>query len=1433
MAKFIKNQLKKMSFLKSKRKISPQLNFDEFSKIKISLAFPDIIRSWSYGEVKKPETINYRTFKPERDGLFCEKIFGPVNDWECNCGKYKWVKHKGIVCDRCGVEVTESKVRRERMGHIDLATPIVHIWFLRKNPSKIATLLDMKLSDIEKITYYAQYVVLSVTQTDHPTQEDSAGEEKNSTSKDKFPLYERQLITDEEYQKYMTDPEYSNKFKAGIGASAILELIKNIDLSKEAKKISFDITKEKSEANKIKLIKRLRLINGFLKSGIKPEWMILTTIPVLPPDLRPLVPLEGGRFAASDLNDLYRRIINRNGRLRHLELLNSPKLMIHNEKRLLQEAVDSLIENGAKGKFVTGAGNRPLKSLSDIIKGKTGRFRQNLLGKRVDYSGRSVIVVGPEMKLHQCGLPKEMALELFKPYIIREIINRQLATSLKAAKRFLEKQRPEVWDILEIIIKNHPIMLNRAPTLHRLGIQAFYPVLIEGRAIRLHPLTCSAFNADFDGDQMAVHIPLSVEAIKEVSEKMLSTQNLLIPSSGRPVVSPSQDIIVGCAYLTKPKDGVPGEGMVFSDTDEVLSAYQNGHIDLNAKIKVKGINKIKEKTENNQINSPQKAQETRKQETKNWIDYTTVGRVIFNTVIPIELGFVNKSIGKKDVANIVEECFKKLSNEKTVLLLDKIKKIGFHYATLSGFSISVDDLVIPEEKTKIIHEAREKVKEFEKQATKGIITNKERYEKIIDEWTRATDKICDLMFSKMEAQEKAPYKETESKFNSVFIMSNSGARGSRAQVRQLGGMRGLMAKPAKRLTGQVGEIIEQPVEASFREGLTILEYFISTHGGRKGLADTALKTSEAGYLTRRLVDAAHDVIITEDDCGTLNGIKVEAIVSGNDAIESLSERIVGRCALDSIVGVIQTTSKDGETIQKHPDEYKEELILKENDIITQKQSKMVSQAGIESIRIRSVLTCETKNGVCAKCYGVNLATAKLIEKGEAIGIVAAQSIGEPGTQLTLRTFHVGGTASRIVREANIVAEKDSTIKFFNLKHVINRSGKIIVVSRNAEMQLISSSSDLTNRIGKSKKIYKLPYGTEIKFIKDTKVIKGTVVASWDSYTLPIITEHSGHIHLKDITDGLTMSVAENKATQQKERVIIEHLGIRMNPQIVIIDTHSAKKVAAYSLPIGSHLVVGDNQPVEKGDVIAKIPREHAKSKDITGGLPRVAELFDARKPKNTAIISELEGIVAVGSNEKGTIVTVKSESATEIEYKIPQDKHLIVYEGDRVTVGEALTDGSIDPHDILNVLGVKNVQEFLVNEIQEVYRLQGVSINDKHIEVIVRQMLLNVKIEKSGDSSFLEGEFVNKFDFDAENKKIESKNGVPAEAKFVLLGITRAALSSRSWISAASFQETSRILTNAAVHGAIDNLVGLKENVIIGHLIPAGTGFNKSTNTRE
>ncbi|OQA90522.1 MAG: DNA-directed RNA polymerase subunit beta' [Elusimicrobia bacterium ADurb.Bin231] len=1366
------------------KKTTPELNYSDFNKIKITLASPTQIRSWSHGEVKKPETINYRTFKPERDGLFCEKIFGPVRDFECNCGKYKWFKYKGVVCDRCGVEVTESKVRRERMGHIELATPIVHLWYFRKTPSKLSILLDIKLSDIEKIIYCAKYVVLSV--------------DKNES---KLPLHVKQTLTDEEYGAYKNEPGL--KFKVGIGGSAILELIKQIDLEKEAKQLREEIKKEKSDANAAKLIRRLRLINGFIASGVKPEWMVLTVLPVLPPDLRPLVPLEGGRFAASDLNDLYRRIINRNNRLKHLESLKSPGLMIHNEKRLLQEAVDSLIENGSNGRAVTGAGNRPLKSLSDIIKGKNGRFRQNLLGKRVDYSGRSVIVVGPELRLDQCGLPKEMALELFKPYIIREIMKRGLASSLKSAKRFLEKQRVEVWDILESITKEHPVMLNRAPTLHRLGIQAFNPVLIEGKAIRLHPLTCSAFNADFDGDQMAVHVPLSEGALAEVKERIMATKNIVSPASGRPISIPTQDMVLGCCYLTKEKHGVPGEGMIFSDFDEVITAYQNNSIDLHARIKVKGITDILEKDVS--------AADMRRCD--KWKSYTTVGRVLFNNFLPEKLRFINKTINKKDIAVLVERCFSELGEESVVPLLDNLKKTGFRYATLSGISISIDDMLIPPDKSQLISQARKEVREIEEQAHKGVITNAERYNNVIDIWTQTTDKVSDRMFEEMKNQDTMPYKKDAPKFNSLFMMADSGARGSRAQVRQLGGMRGLMAKPAKRLTGEVGEIIEQPVESNFREGLTVLEYFISTHGGRKGLADTALKTSEAGYLTRRLVDVAHDVVVTEEDCGTLNGIKVDAIVSGDGVIESLADRIVGRYALDNIVGIIITPEG----------EYKEELIVKAGELITRQQADQIAASGIERLRIRSVLTCESKTGVCAKCYGLNLATNKHVELGEPVGIIASQSIGEPGTQLTLRTFHIGGTASRIVREANITTDRDTSVKFYKLRTIKDRSEKIIVVSRNAEVIL-----EFIEKDKKAKVSYKLPYGAEINFKGDKKVPKDTVIAEWDLYTLPIVSEHEGKAVWKDVIEGETMREIENKITQQIEHVIIEHRTEKKNPRVEISEPGSNKKVTAYPLPIGTNIVVHDGQPVHIGDVIAKIPRSVSKIKDITGGLPRINEIFDARKPKNSAIVSELEGTVKIGVSSKGlTLVTVESDTGLKKEYSIPHGKHLIVYENDRVFVGEPITDGSINPHDVLNVLGVKGVQEYLVKELQGVYRLQGVTINDKHFEIIVRQMLLNLRVEKSGDTEFLVGELVNKFDFDSVNEKIVKKKGTAAEAQTVLLGITRAALSSKSFISAASFQETTRVLADSAVKGAVDNLLGLKENVIIGHLIPTGTGLKK------
>ncbi len=1366
---------------KSKKKAQWGMNFSDFGAIQISIASPEQIRSWSYGEVRKPETINYRSFKPERDGLFCERIFGPVKDWECNCGKYKYIKYKGTVCDRCGVEVTESSVRRERLGHIELSVPVAHIWFLRKSPSRIGALLDIKLADLERVVYYAKYVVLE--------------DFKNLDGK---VIYrQKQLFTDEEVQKIRS--EWGSKVKIGIGAPALRELLEKTDVKKEAVDLRNKLKNIESETERERLRKRLRTLEGFVNSNNRPEWMILTVLPVIPPDLRPLVPLEGGRFATSDLNDLYRRIINRNNRLKHIESLRAPEVMIHNEKRMLQEAVDALFENGARGKVVVGAGSRPLKSLSDILKGKQGRFRQNLLGKRVDYSGRSVIVVGPSLKMSQCGLPKEMALELFKPFIIRELMKNDVVT-LKAAKRMLERAKPEIWDILERITKEHPILLNRAPTLHRLGIQAFEPVLIEGKAIQLHPLTCAAFNADFDGDQMAVHVPLSLEAQMEARMLMLSTNNILSPASGKPIATPSQDMILGCCYLTKVKPGCPGEGKIFENPEAVITAYQNKAVALHAKIKVRGITEISEP-------------EFKEKDLKNaalWKQYTTVGRIIFNQVVPPEMGYINHELNKKEVSLLMERCYKNLGHHRTIKLLEDIKNMGYKFATLSGISISIADMVVPSAKDDLIKKARGAVKEIESQARQGVITDSERYNKIIDIWTHVTDDVGRLMFDEMKRKDETMYQEKETKFNSVYMMANSGARGSPAQVRQLAGMRGLMAKPQKKLTGGVGEIIEQPVLSNFREGLTVLEYFISTHGGRKGLADTALKTADAGYLTRRLVDVAHDIVITEDDCGTINGVRIGTLQSGDEVIEPLEERIVGRVAMDNVAGLLN-----------------EERLVKTGELISPEVSKKIIESGIDRIRIRSVLTCESEHGVCAQCYGLNLATGKSVQSGEAVGIIAAQSIGEPGTQLTLRTFHIGGTASRVVKRSEIRAADDGTVRFYNLRTIKNKEDHALCISRSTEVSIQVSS-------GKEKKHLSIPYGARIKVADNKKVNKGELIAEWDPYALPIITEQDGVCKWKDIIEGTTLHQEKNRITGLIERVIIEHRAERLHPRIVINDKHGKKEVT-YPLPVDTNIVVDDGEMVKVGDVIAKIPQEVTKTKDITGGLPRVAELFEARKPRNASVISEIDGIVKLGTTLKGNLKVVVTNEETNVarEYQIPQGKHLVVYEGDRVGVGEPLTDGSINPHDILRVKGSKECQEHLVNEIQEVYRLQGVTINDKHIEVIVRQMLSNVRISKAGDTTYLVGEVVSKRKFKAENKRAKEANSKAeaAQAQPVLLGITKASLSSDSFISAASFQETSRVLTDAAVAGETDHLRGLKENVIIGHLIPAGTGLGSIRQT--
>jgi len=1381
-----------------KKKYVQQLNFLDFDAIRITVASPEQIRSWSYGEVKKPETINYRTFKPERDGLFCERIFGPVRDWECSCGKYKFVRHKGVICDRCGVEVTESKVRRERMGHIELAVPIAHIWFLRKSPSRIGMMLEIPLIDLEKVVYYTKYIVLEDLV-------DSSG---------KVILKAKDLLSIDDYYKYQQ--EYKDKLKAATGAYAIRKLLEKIDLKAEIKNIEQQLKKIKSDIERSRYIKKLRLFEGFLNSNSRPEWMILTVLPVIPPDLRPLVPLEGGRFATSDLNDLYRRIINRNNRLKHIQLLKAPEIMINNERRLLQEAVDSLIENGARSEPVTGAGKRPLKSFSDIIKGKQGRFRQNLLGKRVDYSGRSVIVVGPTLKLHQCGLPKEIAVELFKPFIIYELIKTGNVT-LKAAKRMIEKGSAEIWNILEKVIKKHPVLLNRAPTLHRISIQAFEPVLVEGKAIQLHPLTCSAFNADFDGDQMAIHVPLSVEAQLEARVLMYAPNNIFSPASGKPIVAASQDMVLGCAYLTEVKPGEKGEGKIFSSIEEVLAAYDSSIIDMHAKIKIQGINKIIEDhfKDNKDLLDVNK-----------WKDYTTCGRVILNEILPEQLKFYNKTLGKKELAELIELCYQKLDKYQTVILLDNLKKIGYKYATISGLTISVSDMKIPPDKKIMIEKAYQEVKQIEQQALAGLITETERYNKIIDIWTHVADEITDRMFAEMKKECVSPYSPDRPRFNSVYMMAHSGARGNQQQVRQLGGMRGLMVRPQRKITGEVGEIIESPVVSNFREGLTVLEYFISTHGGRKGLADTALKTSDAGYLTRKLVDVAHNVVVTEEDCGTINGIRIGSLQSGEELIESFEERIVGRVALDNVVWLV--TDENGLP--------KEEIIVKEGEMITKEQAMKIVQSDIEKIRIRSVLTCEAKYGVCAKCYGANLAAGgKLVEVGEPVGIIAAQSISEPGTQLTLRTFHIGGTASRVVRRSQITSPGHVTVRFHNLKSVKDKNNNLVVITRNSELVLTEVNS-------RHREVYKLPYGARIK-VKDNEVVNaGVLLAEWDPYTLPIITEFEGIVKLEDVIEGKTMHQEKSGVTGLIEKIIIEHKGEKLNPQIVIM-SKTGKRLATYPLPVDTMLVVDEDDEVYVGDVLAKIPQEVIRTKDITGGLPRVSELFEARHPKNAAVISEIDGTVKISTTTKGTpkITVVNEQSGMVREYIIPQGRHLVVYEGDKVGAGEPLTDGAIDPHDILKVKGAKEVQEFLVNEIQQIYRLQGVIINDKHIEIIVRQMLSNVRITNPGDSKFLYGEIVPKRQYEEEKRRIEQlkkkishekgrdeakKIRVP-EMQPILLGITKAALLSESFISAASFQETTRVLTEAATMGQIDELKGLKENVVIGRLIPAGTGFIK------
>ena len=1302
-----------------------------FDFISIKIASSDVIMSWSRGEVKKPETINYRTLRPEKDGLFCEKIFGPSRDWECSCGKYKRIKYKGIVCDRCGVEVTLSKVRRERMAHINLAAPCSHVWFFKAMPSRMSLLLNIGLRDLERVIYYEEYIVVDPGDS---------------------PLKKKELLNEEKYRQHVE--EYGSKFKAMIGAEGIRELLKEIDPDAMMKQLKVDLHEQKSEQAKRKTLKRLKIIEAFKKSGNRPEWMIMDIIPVIPPDLRPLVPLEGGRFATSDLNDLYRRVINRNNRLKKLLELKAPDIIIRNEKRMLQESVDALFDNGRHGRPVLGPASRPLKSLSDMLKGKQGRFRQNLLGKRVDYSGRSVIVIGPELRLWECGLPKKMALELFEPFIIKKLKEKGFVHTIKSAKRMVEKARLEVWDILDDVIKEHPVLLNRAPTLHRLGIQAFQPVLVEGKAIRIHPLVCTAFNADFDGDQMAVHVPLSMEAQMECRLLMLASNNIFSPSDGRPIITPTQDIVLGCYFLTQEKPGVKGEGRAFADIGEAELALSDNEIDLHAKIRVRIGKEMLE---------------------------TTAGRIIFNAVLPEGMPYVNKVLEKAVLSKVIADCYKQFGHDVTVKLLDDVKKLGFEYATQAGISISVEDMHIPSEKKKVLANSKKEVNSVEEQYRKGIITERERYNKIIDIWTHATDRVSDMLFRELDV------------FNPVYMMANSGARGSKQQIRQLSGMRGLMAKPS-------GEIIETPITANFKEGLTVLEYFISTHGARKGLADTALKTADSGYLTRRLVDVAQDVIVREEDCGTLNGILISAIIEADEEVVPLRERIIGRVAVDNIVDIIT-----------------DDIIVEAGTEINEAAAERIESAGIEKIRIRSALTCETRYGMCAKCYGRDLSTGKMVELGTAVGIIAAQSIGEPGTQLTMRTFHIGGTASRIIEQSFIKSKSKGIVRYHNLKIVLQESGDIIVLNRNGQISI-------NDKDGRELEKHTVPSGSALS-VKDGGVVdKNVIFIKWDPYTSPILTEVNGKVRYEDIIEEVTMVEEVDEATGRTGRVIIEHRG-EYHPQIVI-ENDKKQVVAIYPIPAGAHIVCQDGESIKGGELIAKTPRQVSKTKDITGGLPRVAELFEARKPKDPAMISEIDGIVEFATSKKGQRrIIVKASSGMKREYIIPHGKHLNVYRGDRVTTGEQLVDGPINPQDILKVSGEKRLQEYLVNEVQEVYRLQGVKINDKHIEIIVKQMLKKVKVEESGDTEFITGIQVDKAIFQEENQRVSKKKKKPASATPILLGITKASLGTESFISAASFQETTRVLTEAAASGRIDPLRGLKENVIMGHLIPAGTGF--------
>ena len=1332
----------------------------QFNKVKISLASPEKIREWSHGEVKKPETINYRTFKPERDGLFCAKIFGPVKDYECNCGKYKRMKHRGVVCEKCGVAVIQSKVRRERLGHIELAAPVAHIWFLKSLPSKIGAILDMTLKQLERILYFESYAVVT-------------------SEVESLPV--GTLLNEEQYRAHLE--EFPGQFKVGIGAEAIREMLMALDLPSLSETLRREMKETGSVSKRAKFGKRLTVVEAFRNSGNRPEWMILEVIPVLPPDLRPLVPLEGGRFATSDLNDLYRRVINRNNRLKRLIELDAPDIIIRNEKRMLQEAVDVLFDNGRRGRTITGPNKRPLKSLSDMLKGKQGRFRQNLLGKRVDYSGRSVIVVGPHLRLHQCGLPKKMALELFKPFIYNRLESLGFVTTIKSARKMVEKGMKEVWDVLDDIVREYPIILNRAPTLHRLGMQAFEVVLIEGKAIQLHPLVCAAFNADFDGDQMAVHVPLSVEAQVEARVLMMSTNNILSPANGGPIIIPSQDIVLGLYYMTRERYGVAGEGAVFASAGEVRIAYDHEAVHMQAGITVR-------------INGE--------------LAKTTVGRVIVSELLPESIPFalVNKELSKKELGFIIDYTYRHAGTKDTVILADRLKDLGYEYATRAGISICINDMKIPVRKEEFVEESEKEAADVDKQYSDGLITDGEKYNKIVDIWSKATDRITKEMMDEMSVDyvrdKNNTVREIKS-FNSVYIMADSGARGSKDQIRQLAGMRGLMAKPS-------GEIIETPIKANFREGLSVLEYFISTHGARKGLADTALKTANSGYLTRRLVDVSQDSTIVMKDCATMRGTQAEPLIEGGEVIVRIGERILGRVALEDVV-----------------DPHSGEILVGMDEEITEEKVEAIEAAGIDQVMIRSVLTCEAKRGVCAMCYGRDLGRGHMVNTGEAVGIIAAQSIGEPGTQLTMRTFHIGGTASRSVEQAEVRTQRGGMVRYKNLHAVTNSVGNQVVMNRNVEITILDEQ-------GIDRERFPVPYGAELKVADGSKVDPGTVIADWDAFSIPIVAEVGGKVKYGDVVEGDSMQERVDQITGKASKVITPlTAGKQLTPRISIKDPGKGRQTlkipgseleARYPLPVGSVITIAEGEIVEAGTVVAKIPRETTKTKDITGGLPRVAELFEVRKPKELATISEIDGRVSFGRELKGKRrVVITPETGEPKEYLILKAKHIIVHEGDYVKAGEQLMEGSILPNDILRVLGAEELARFLVNEIQEVYRLQGVKINDKHIETIVRQMLKRVKITDAGDSVFMLDQHVEWWKFREENDRLLAEGLQPAAAEPLLLGVTKASLSTDSFISAASFQETTKVLTNAAMEGKVDDLSGLKENVIMGRLISAGTGL--------